>query len=479
MNLLRKLTFAGVVLLLTACKGFNVDTAPLTFSAEGGTKSVFVESERVAWAATSSATWININPPSGNNDDLYVNVTVNKNVDTKARDAVITFNAGSEGIYAVSISQEAAEAILTVSPADLTFSGASGEKDEITITANGHWTVSNIPDWLNIPSSGDGNTKCKLETLSANDTDEDRVVELRISTEGKSATLKVTQKALRVKCYIEPQNLVALWDEVGFELKPTGDVNKYKYIIHLGDDIDKKRVTDKEIEEELKQEDENKLADNDPVFFPDWFYSDGNYYYMQSDTKYYICTISYDSNDNPGKLMKTPIKTLKAVNPDYDAYVTINDAVVYADALEFECRKEAYCDTYHLIYGNMPSTTFTRVLFAFEINYYLKNNKKHWFAQQRDLKIETFYPNTHTFVHYYTKSLTEFPLVIIAAWGVFKDGSVSSDMNYAYLDTSEEANALSQQLSIQQQPIRKKSNVKQYYDRRSRANRVIYRSNVN
>lgn len=453
----------------------SVSISKLDFTALGGERS-FTVTSNTSWTVNGARSWCYVSVTQGNGNKEVI-VEIEKNTTKEERTCRLTISTNDGLSQTVNITQEAAETTLTVSPSNITFSGESGVKDEISITTNGHWTISNIPDWINIPSSGDGDTKCKIETVSANDTDEDRTAELCVSADNKSTTLRVTQKALRVKCYIEPQNLVALWDEVGFELKPTGDVNKYKYIIHLGDDIDKKRVTDKEIEEELEQEYENKLADNDPVFFPDWYYSDGDYYYMQSDTKYYICTISYDSNGNSGMLKKTPIKTLKAVNPDYDAYVTINDATVYADALEFECKKEAYCDTYHLIYGNMPSINFTRVLFAFEINYYLKNNRKHWFAEQRNLVIETYYPNTHTFVHYYTKSLAEWPLVVIAGWGVFKDGSVSSDMNYAYLDTSAESIALSQKMPIQQ-PIRKKGDVKQIYDKQSRADRTIYRSNV-
>lgn len=452
----------GMVITFSSChkdddepvpSSLSVSVSKLEFTALGGERS-FSVSSNTTWTVNGAKSWCYVSVTQGNGNK-EVSVEVEKNTTKETRTCRLTISTNDGLSQTVNITQDAAETTLTVSPADITFSGESGAKDEISITTNGHWTISNIPDWINVPSSGYGDTKCKIETLSANDTDEERTAELRVSADGKSAVLKVTQKALRVKCHIVPQNLVALWDEIGFELQPTGDVDVYKYIIHLAEDIDNKRLTDKNIEDELSQLDARKLADYNPIFFPDWYCAtNGKLYYMTDNTNYYICTIAYESKGNPGALTKTPIKTLRYVDRDNDAYVSVEGGYNEQYAA-FDCTKEAYCDSYHLLYGNLPRGTYNDVLFAFEINYYLKNKKKHWFTEQYNLKIETYYPNNHTFVHYWDKSRAEWPVLVVMPWGVYKDGSVSSDLLGIIQDTSEDNS--SQKRAVQHVPARKSS----------------------
>lgn len=422
-----------------------VSVSKLDFTALGGEKSFNVTSNST-WTINGAKSWCYVSVTQGSGDK-EVSVEVEKNLTKEDRTCRLTISSNDGLTQTVTIEQDPAETTLTVSPADITFSGESGAKDEISITTNGHWTISNIPDWINVPSSGDGDTKCKIETLSANDTDEDRTAELRVSVDGKSTTLKVTQKALRVKCYIMPTNLVALYDEICFDLKATGNINTFKYLIHSERDIN--RLTDKEIESELDDVESNKFVD-DYIIFPNSYYSEGSYYYLQSNTTYYICTIAYDVNGKSGALKKTPIKTLKYVDYDNDAFVSFSEEAYGTGGFQFTCTKEGYCNSYHLIYGNLPAAykNYPRVLYAFEINYYLNKKQKHWFASNWDMKIETDYPNNHTFT-YATTSLSQFPLLVAMAWGVFKDGSVSSDMTGFRYDISQDEDAPNRNLRVQ------------------------------
>ena len=61
----------------------------------------------------------------------------------------------------------------------------------------------------------------------------------------------------------------------------------------------------------------------------------------------------------------------------------------------------------------------------------------HWYAENWDMKIETDYPNDHTFT-YYTSYLPIVPRCFGYAWGVFKDGALSSDLMGFQWDTSKE-----------------------------------------
>lgn len=414
----------------------EVSASTLDFTALGGERS-FTVTSNTSWQINGAKSWcyVSITQATGTKE---INVEVEKNPTKEDRVCRLTISTADGLNRSITIQQDAAETTLTVSPADITFNGESGLRDEFTITTNGHWSISGKPDWLNVPTSGDGDTKCKIETMSANDTDEDRTAELHISADGKSTNLRVTQKGLRVKCSIMPTNLVALYNEICFDLKATGNINTFKYLIHSERDIS--RLTDKEIESELSEIEPDKFVD-DYIIFPNSYYSEGENYYLQSNTTYYICTIAYDVNGKAGALKKTPIKTLKYVDYDNDAFVSFSDEAYGSNAFQFTCTKEGYCNSYHLIYGNLPAAYkgYPRVLYAFEINYYLTRGKKHWFAEDWGLKIETEYPNSHTFT-YTTSTLSQYPLLVAMAWGVFKDGSVSSDMTGFRYDISQDEN---------------------------------------
>lgn len=467
----RPIIMAAIMIVgLSSCKDdddepstLSLSSTKLEFTAQGGEKS-FTVTSNTSWNINGAKNWcyVSITQGSGTKE---INVEVEKNTTKEERICNLTITT-SDGTLSetVKIQQEAAETTLTVSPSDITFNGESGLKDEFTITTNGHWTISGKPEWLNVPTSGDGNTNCKIETLSANDTDEDRTADLLITADGKKAYLKVTQKGLRVQCSITPTNIVALYDEICFDLKATGNINTFKYLIHSERDVN--RLTDKEIEAELEEVEANKFVD-DYIIFPDSYYSEGAYWYLQSNTTYYICTIAYDVNGKPGALKKTPIKTLKYLDYDNDAFVSFSDEAYGAGGFQFTCTKEGYCNSYHLIYGNLPSAYrgYPRVLYAFEINYYIKNSRKHWFAENWGMKIETEYPNNHTFTHI-TSTLSQYPLLVAMAWGVFKDGTVSSDMTGFRYDISLEEDAPNRN-------VRAKSNEPSY------GGRMILRSEDN
>ena len=179
---------------ITSCEKdsiLDVSASKLDFTALGGERSFSVTSN-TSWTVNGARSWCYVSVTQGNgNKD--VTVEVEKNTTKEARTCRLTISTNDGLSQTVNIIQDAAETTLIVSPADITFSGEKGAKDEISITSNGHWKIENVPDWINIPLSGDGDTKCKIETTSENDTDEDRIAELSVSADDmKSVTLKVT-----------------------------------------------------------------------------------------------------------------------------------------------------------------------------------------------------------------------------------------------------------------------------------------------
>jgi hypothetical protein len=184
----------------------------------------------------------------------------------------------------------------------------------------------------------------------------------------------------------------------------------------------------------LLKQNELKFVD-DYMFFPAY---DSNNKGITSNTTYFICTVAFDTNEKRGEVVKSKVITPPYVDGDNDAWVSFpTDQIIFDSyGFQFNTVKEGFCDTYHVIYGNMAADErYPNVAFAFEINYYKKNGKKHWLSELWDLEIMTNYPNNHTFTHT-TYTLSYFPLMTIYARGVFKDGTESSDMTGGQVDLS-------------------------------------------
>ena len=148
-------------------------------------------------------------------------------------------------------------------------------------------------------------------------------------------------------------------------------------------------------------------------------------------------TIAYDREGNAGELKRTKITTPSYLDADYDAWVDFaNIKANLLSGFQFDAIKEGYCNAYHLIYG-IGEETYNSAIYAFEINYFLKYNKKHWLAENWEMEIVTNYPNNHTFT-YSTSYLLDYPICFAYGWGVFKDGTKSSDLVGFQWDTSTE-----------------------------------------
>lgn len=316
------------------------------------------------------------------------------------------------------------------------FNGKSGVdyKQSVTITSNVAWKASEIPSWLSIsPTNGNGNVTMTLYPISENSSSSARSATIRlIGNDGGSASIEVTQSGGLANISVTPANTLALYNQIGWELETSGDVDKYQMIMVT--EAVYKNKTDKELLSDLQMDEAEKISSN-PVFF---YTSDSYGNAIKENTTYYICTVAYDKNDNMGEIIKSRVTTPAYVDIDNDAWVNLegNYNLNYG-YFEFTATKEAYCDSYHILYGNLPSrvSNYPVVFYVFQINYYIKNKTKHWFTSKYDMEIITNYPNTHTFTHY-TSTFSTNPLIRICAWGVFKNGMESSDATMLRGDVS-------------------------------------------
>lgn len=321
---------------------------------------------------------------------------------------------------------------------DISFVGAfenkSGVdyKQTVKIYSNVQWSVSGKPEWLFVsPSNGNGDIDVTIYPTSENSTSSPRTASIVVSGGGKSATINVTQEAGKPVCYVDIANEVVLYDRICWEYTATANVNTFQWI--LVSETEYNRMTDKEIEDEIIKTEELKISDG----YLSVVSYDNNGRHVSSNTTYYIITLARDTLGKYGELRKTKLKTPVFLNTTEDAWVNFDNITSNpSKGFWFDAIKEGYCNTYHLIYGIIPASyIYNAAVYAFEINYYLKHKKKHWYADNWDMEIVTDYPNNHTFT-YNTSRLPEYPRCFAYGWGVFKDGTLSSDIIGFQWDTS-------------------------------------------
>lgn len=312
--------------------------------------------------------------------------------------------------------------------ADITFAGVFENKSGIDfkqivkVASNVSWTVSGKPDWLSIsPSNGNGNIDITIYPTSENETSSPRTATITLTGTDITATINVTQEAGKPVCYTEIRDEVVLHNIMAWEYKATSNVNTYQWILLSEGAYN--RLTNNELLEELAQQEKFKVVDK----YINMVSRDSYGNKIMSNTTYYIVTVATDANGKTGELWKKKLVTPIEKDTQEDALVSFSDvtAGIYS-GFQFTATKEGYCNTYHLIYGTLPSGLYyEHALYAFEINYYLKYKKKHWFTEDAGMEIVTDYPNNHTFSTYYSSYSS---LCIAYAWGVFKDGTLSSNI---------------------------------------------------
>ena len=85
-----------------------------------------------------------------------------------------------------------------------------------------------------------------------------------VGNDGYNATIEVSQSGGLASVKVTPANTLALYNQIGWELETTGDVDKYQMI--LVTEAVYKNKTEKELLADLQMDEAEKVAYN-PVFF--------------------------------------------------------------------------------------------------------------------------------------------------------------------------------------------------------------------
>ena len=166
-----------------------ISTSSLTFDAAAGQQTVNVTAN-CDWKVTCSATWLTINPTSGN-ANATLTLSAQENTTPTQREATVTVTGGGF-TRTISVSQKGADVKLTVSPQTLDYSYKAEEKT-VAITTNASWTISSDQVWCTVgKSSGSSNENIVIK-VSQNNSPDKRTANVKITAGGKTETVTVTQ----------------------------------------------------------------------------------------------------------------------------------------------------------------------------------------------------------------------------------------------------------------------------------------------
>lgn len=228
----------AIVLVLSSCKekdepapALSLSPSSISASADKSTQTLNIVSN-TNWAITEVPSWIEVSPSSGKND-ATVQVTFRENSNTEERSAFLLVSTLDGSIEkTVIVKQSGKEVKLSVDITSINLSSEANSSQAINITSNSSWTISGIPDWLQVSSlSGNGNSSIVITTRSANESANIRTANIVVSAEGESQTIAVQQEAAFTSSKATPSNITTLYYAVVFNLEYSSEVALTKMLL--------------------------------------------------------------------------------------------------------------------------------------------------------------------------------------------------------------------------------------------------------
>ena len=203
---------------------FSVDKNEHSVAAAGGDFTVKV-TRNIGYKINSQPEWVKqTGKVSSGNTDTYT-FTAEANTSTEAREGVIVFCNDNNECVPVTVKQAGANATLSVSPAELTFT-ANTESKSLDVTSNTAWTAASGASWAKLnKTNGSGNAQIAV-TAEENTAITQRSATITIKTaDGKaSATVKVTQSAANVIFSVDKNEFNVAAAGESFSVKVTHNI---------------------------------------------------------------------------------------------------------------------------------------------------------------------------------------------------------------------------------------------------------------
>ena len=196
MNKIKAIGLYCMLLLLGACNS-NLDEVPflelsenatVEFAAEGGQKSITVNTNYTKWVPTSNAEWLKVNQVA---DGFTLTADANMG---KERKAEVIIYAGGE-TKRMMVEQAASTSKLLVSQDKVEVDQFEHKVDIVVKSALGEWSVEEgLPDWITVGVSPKDNTLAL--TIKENTDKAARIHKLFIKTKDEVKEILVTQAGI-------------------------------------------------------------------------------------------------------------------------------------------------------------------------------------------------------------------------------------------------------------------------------------------
>lgn len=209
----------------------EVDTESLMIPSEGTAEPLTVKvSSNVGWTVSSDASWVSVDPKSGDGDGLFA-VSADVNENTESRTATIKVSS-SDGTISRSlvVLQEAEAKVFTLNDEVATV-GADGGVIYVTVSHNVDYRCEIYADWIK-----EINTKTIVDDvhafeISPNTVEESRSAVISFVGDGETISFTVTQEAWIIPIFELLENSAELEAEGGLVTVAVNANIEYDYTI--------------------------------------------------------------------------------------------------------------------------------------------------------------------------------------------------------------------------------------------------------
>lgn len=382
------LLFAAVLLPLSSCgkdddepftPTLSVSMSSISIDAEGGQQSVDVTSN-TNWIIEGASNWCSVSPTAGNGNSS-ITIKIDANSAAEGRDCTLTIKTADETLSkTISVRQNGLALTLSTTPSELRFNSEKSDKKTLQVNCNGDWTITNLPDWIDVdPMGGKGDRVVTFTTKSENATSSNRKATITITAGTASVNVDLTQEAGLSECYVEPEGIVTLAGGVAFLSAKHGNVKNYRVGYLKASDYNK--YSQKELLELTRNF--SAITDFDQV---------ESIHMLQSNTEYYLLTLAYDMNDQEGELHRASFTTKPT--GDAQALVTIGDEFYYtaSNYIEWYTYPDGATDKYYTLFlSGLSDAEMANLLFAYDGDLYYDNVKLAWYLNNEIERKTDFY----------------------------------------------------------------------------------------
>ena len=176
-------------------KVITVSNNKIEMESKGGKTSIKVDSY-CDWLVTSDEEWqwISVSNKSGKKGITTLDITVNENIATSKRSAVLTLANDMYGVsQQINITQGNRDAFINISDSRYEVS-STGTIKSIDVESNTTWTTSCDADWITLsPTNGDGSSTLQI-TIKPNTTTEIRETTVKVANKEHNITKEIAIK---------------------------------------------------------------------------------------------------------------------------------------------------------------------------------------------------------------------------------------------------------------------------------------------